>query len=102
MFDPVIKAYVLPSLGKLKFVDSTNSVRDLGLAYRPANECILEGAQDLIENGHVKPPPSATSKVVKMGVKFMFFAACVGGFAYYMQNKGYVDLEQIKATLFGS
>ncbi|MCP4115729.1 MAG: hypothetical protein GY737_10050 [Desulfobacteraceae bacterium] len=97
LFDSAIANYVLPTLGKLKFVDSSEASRDLRIAWTPVNQSIVDGGKDLIANGYIDAPPSKGWRFVK---KALFWGVVFGGVAWLMQSQGYLDSAALK-SLFG-
>eukprot|EP00484_Ammonia_sp_Unknown_P019249 CAMPEP_0197035092 /NCGR_PEP_ID=MMETSP1384-20130603/12974_1 /TAXON_ID=29189 /ORGANISM="Ammonia sp." /LENGTH=395 /DNA_ID=CAMNT_0042465103 /DNA_START=41 /DNA_END=1228 /DNA_ORIENTATION=- len=85
LYEAVIAEVIVPSMHKIRCVDNTQTVRDLGIAFKPIYQSIHDTAESLIEYGFVeKPKPSSvTASMMKIGVA----VGAVCGVAYYLHGK---------------
>ena len=79
--------FIVPSLGVIRFEKNEESVRDLGVVYRPVNESIIDCADSLIKFGLVERP-SKGSKYVKTLAKVLLVGGVIGGSVYYAKKTG--------------
>ncbi len=86
VFMPDVKQWVVVHLDRLHFVDNRPSVRDLGVAYTPVNETIVETGKCLIKGGWIKPPPSRQRLMVTSLVKGIVKIGLLAGAVYAYKN----------------
>eukprot|EP01083_Nonionella_stella_P054793 144614_1 len=67
MFDSEVRDFVVAGLGIVKYYDCRQTMRDLGVQFRPLNESVIECAESLIQFGFVKKPSRAMRLAKTLG-----------------------------------
>eukprot|EP01084_Bolivina_argentea_P210526 358304_1 len=86
MFDPVVRDFVVGSLGVVKCYDSRQTVRDLGVQFRTLDESVIDCAESLIQFGFVKKSSGGMGMVKVLG-KVLLLGGIIAGAVYYGKKK---------------